>query len=89
MLWNDVLRFILLISIWFLQHSFISLSLSHEYHITPRELSAIRNSFERYDKDLSGDIPSTDLKYLLQVLPICFHFNFKSNLFCFIILGYG
>jgi hypothetical protein len=43
MAWNEVLRFVLLISVWFLQHSFIALSLANEYHITPRELSAIRS----------------------------------------------
>jgi hypothetical protein len=36
-------------------------------------------SFERYDKDLSGDIPSTDLKYLLQVTcSVTHHHHFHS-----------
>ena len=42
MSWDAVLRFVLVVSVWYLQHSFIALTLLEEFDVSPKELHAIR-----------------------------------------------
>jgi Ca2+-binding EF-hand superfamily protein len=62
----QVILFIQLISVWYLQHAYVAKSLSDEYNIHPAELSGIRDRFEKYDENLSGDMPANMVAYLLQ-----------------------
>ena len=61
----QVVLFIQVISVWFLQHAYIAKSLCDEYCLHPAELSAVRDRFEKYDQHLSGDMPARLLGYLL------------------------
>lgn len=42
MSWDAVLRFVLVVSVWYLQHSFIALTLLEEFDVSLKELHAIR-----------------------------------------------
>mmetsp|Transcript_8777 Transcript_8777/g.13134 ORF Transcript_8777/g.13134 Transcript_8777/m.13134 type:complete len:402 (-) Transcript_8777:207-1412(-) len=66
MSWDSVLRFVLLVSVWYLQHTYVALTLSEEYNMHPKELHVVRSRFERYDSHLSGDMSIADLPFLLS-----------------------
>jgi hypothetical protein len=42
MTWDTVLRFVVVVGVWFLQHSYIALTLLEEFELSPKELHAIR-----------------------------------------------
>jgi hypothetical protein len=78
---HHVKLFVIIVALWSIQQAYVACSLMHTSGISVKEVTAIRKLFEAYDVDLSGDIPSGDVQYLLQVggcisderVPILFH----------------
>ena len=63
---REVCTFVMTVSIWLIQHSFVATSLISEFGLSFEEVDAIRTIFQTYDTDLSGRIDCSLLPLVLQ-----------------------
>ena len=65
---NQTISFVVIVSLWLIQQSYLIESILESYNIEWKELQVIRNNyFYKYDINFDGNISSTDLPLLLQV----------------------
>jgi len=64
--WAQVRCFLKAVAAWAVQHAFAAAALCADLRISMVELSAIRERFVHYDSNLSGEMDSSEVTYLLM-----------------------